>query len=280
MTDLIIAGMDEVEYHAHPALSSTQARQLLRAPKWFDYSRSAPRVHKKEFDVGTAAHTKVLGTGWPIVAIPKEILSADGGVRTKAAKEWVEKARADGQVPLKQEIVDEVDAMAESVLAQPSARLLLEQEGIAEASVFGVDEATGVETRSRFDFLGTGPGRRVGVDLKTVRGEATASAFARTVADRSYHVQDAWYTDTLEFAGEHIDAFAFVCVEKEPPYLTAVFVLDDDYREMGRAAAKRARELYRRGVDSGIWPGHPGEIQIVRPPQFVIYDHIDMENAA
>lgn len=278
MSDHIIEGMGEEEYHAHPALSSTQARQLLRAPKWFDFSKTAPREHKAVFDVGTAAHTKVLGTGWPIVAIPAEHLSADGGVRTKAGKAWVEKARADGLVPLKQKVFDEVNAMAESVLAHPAAKALLEQEGIAEASVFGTDPVTGIDSRARFDFLGRGPGRRVAVDLKTLHGEATPSAFARTVADRGYHVQDGWYTDTLEFAGEHIDAFAFVCVEKEPPYLPAVFVLDDDYREMGRAAAKRARALYRRGIDSGVWPGHPAEIQIVRPPQFVIYDHIDQQN--
>lgn len=276
----IIAGMDEEVYHSRPELSSTQARQLLRAPKWFDHSRTAPRVHKAAFDVGTAAHTKVLGTGWPLVAIPEALLSADGGIRTAAAKAWVEEARVAGRIPLKNTIVAEVNAMSESVLANATARTLLEQEGIPEASVFGTDPVTEVDVRARFDFLGRGSGRRVGVDLKTLRGDATPSSFARTVAERGYHVQDGWYTDSLEFAGEQIDAFAFICVEKEAPYLTATFVLDDDYREMGRAAARRARELYRRGMDSGTWPGHPDQIQIVRPPQFVIYDHIDSLEAA
>ncbi len=276
----IVLNLDENTYHAHHALSSTGARQLLEAPAMFEWSRTHERVHSKAFDVGTAAHSKVLGTGWEIVAIPAEVLASNGAVSTKAAKEFIENARANGQVPVKQAELDEVNAMAESVLRHPSARLLLEQEGAAEASVFGTDPATGVDTRARFDFLGRGPGKRVGVDVKTVHGKATPAKFAKTIADHSYHVQAAHYEDTLEFIGEGIDAFAFIAIEKDPPYLTAVFVLDEDWRDIGHKRAAEARELFRRGIDTGRWPGYPDEIQVVRPPNYVIFDQIDRENAA
>ncbi|KQR90990.1 MAG: PD-(D/E)XK nuclease-like domain-containing protein [Microbacterium ginsengisoli] len=273
----VVLGLPEDEYHAHPALSSTGARQLLIAPAKFLFARSAPRVHKKAFDVGTAAHSRVLGTGWEIVAIPDSVLAVNGAASTAKAKAFIEEARANGQVPIKQAEFDEVTAMSEAVLAHPSARILLEQDGAAEASVFGVDPETGVETRARFDFLGRGSGRRVGVDLKTLHGEASPVKFAKTVADHGYHVQGAHYEDTLRFVGEHIDAFAFIAVEKEPPYLVGVFVLNEDYREIGAARARRARHLFARGIQDGIWPGYPDEIQIARPPQWAIYDHIDTE---
>ena len=93
-------------------------------------------------------------------------------------------------------------------------------------------------------------------------------------------MQDAWYTDTLRFAGESIDAFAFVCVEKEPPYLVAAFVLDDDYREIGRADAARARRVFARATATNEWPGYPEHVQLVKVPMFEVYRHIDEKEAA
>lgn len=279
MTNLIL-DMAELEYHAHPALSSTGARELLKAPAKFYHAQWTPRVHRTSFDTGTAAHAKVLGVGWPIVTIPEELLSDDGGIRSAAAKAWVAEARENNQIPIKASVAAEVNAMAESVLAHPKARMVLEQEGAPEVSVFGTDPDTGVDTRCRVDFLGMGEGRRVAVDLKTSAGEASAAEFARTVAKYGYHIQDGHYTDTLLFAEHPVDAFVFIVVEKEPPYLTAVHVLEDDYRVIGQERAAHARRLFAHGIQSGEWPGYPDDIQIVRTPTHVIYDHIDRESNA
>lgn len=276
----IVLGMDEVEYHAHPALSSTGARELLTAPAKFAWSREHPRPHVKVFDVGASVHARVLGTGWEVVEIPDALLSgANRSISSAEAKQWVRDARAAQQIPLKSHEIAEVNAIAESVLAHKTARMLLEQEGHPEASVFSVDPATGVECRARFDFLPTGQGRRIAVDLKTKHGEASAVKFSKSVADLGYHVQEAHYIDTLRFADEYVDAFAFLVVEKEPPYLVATFVLNDDFREIGAARAARARDLFARGIESGVWPGYPDEIQIARPPQWAVYDHIDSTEA-
>lgn len=275
----LVPNLDEETYHAHPALSSTGARQLLKAPAKFEYFLSHPSPHKKAYDAGTAVHSKVLGVGAGTVEIPASVLSKSGTTGTDAAREFIANARAAGVTPLKAHEIEHVNAMAEAILANPMARLLLEQEGLREASVFGTDPVTGADCRCRFDLLPTGGGRRVAVDLKTDRDEATPVKFAKTVADHGYHVQDAHYEATAGFEGIEYDAFAFVVVEKEPPFLTAVIVLDQDFREIGRARAKRARELFAIGTETGIWPGYPGEIQIARPPMWAIYDHNDTEEA-
>ncbi len=287
----IVLDLDEAIYHAHPALSSTGARQLLEAPARFEHARSTPRADRKAFDIGTLVHSKVLGVGAQVSVYPDgrgdevfvdpesgdeltNVLATNGAASTAAAKRFEAQCRANGLVPLKRADADVVNAMAEAVLSHPTASVLLEQDGHPEASVFGTDPVTGVECRARFDFLG-----RVGVDLKTMHGLATPVKFAKTVADHGYHVQNAHYEDTLGFAGDEVEAFAFVVVEKEPPFLVAVFVLDEDYREIGAARAKRARELFAVSHDSGIWPGYPPQIQIARPPQWAVYDHIDATEA-
>jgi len=265
----IVYDLDEETYHAHPALSSTGARQLLDAPARFEYARSVPQEPRKAFDVGTAAHSKVLGAGATVVAIPEGMLASNGAASTAAAKQFIADARAAGEVPVKQAELDAVNLMAEAVLGNPDARRLLEQDGHPEASVFATDPVLGVEVRCRFDWLAA-----IGVDLKTSAKKATRAQFERTVMDYGYHIQQAHYEDTYEFAGGHLEGFTFVVVEKEPPHLVGVFVLDADFREMGRTKAAEARRRFADGIETGIWPGYPQEIQIVRPPQWAIAAHV------
>lgn len=294
----LVPNLDEEVYHAHPALSSTGARQLLKAPAKFFYERSHPSPPKKEFDLGSLAHSKVLGVGAGVAVYPDgtgdetfvvdytsgeevhNVLAANGAASTKLAKAFEAWAREAGMIPMKRADAVVVDAMAESVLARRTSRSLLEQEGVAEASVFGHDPATGIEQRCRFDYLGTGPGRRVAVDFKTTRDDADPITFTRTVAQHGYHIQQAHYMDTAASADVRVDDFTFIVVEKTPPYLVAEHWLDPDYREIGHKKAAEARARFAAGIESGSWPGYPDQVQIVRPPQFLIYDHIDSEEKA
>lgn len=269
-----VPDLDEVVYHAHSALSSTGARQLLQAPARFAHWMRNKPPHKKAYDVGSAVHAKVLGTGWDVVEIPDRLLSGPNrAISSVAAKWWVEMARASNAIPLKAHEIAEVDAMAESVLANAMARVMFEQEGDAELSVFSRDAETGIEQRCRFDYLGTGSGRRFAVDLKTKHGLATPVKFSKTVAELGYHVQVGHYLDTLAAAGGEVDQFVFVVVEKEPPYLTATYVLGREYLEMGYAGAAEARRRFAAGIESGDWPGYPQELQIAIPPNWAVYDH-------
>ena len=59
-------GMSEAEYHAHPAFSASKAKAILDSPARFKWEYiDGNREQKKAFDVGSAVHAKVLGTGYP-----------------------------------------------------------------------------------------------------------------------------------------------------------------------------------------------------------------------
>lgn len=270
----IVAGVSEAVYFAHDSLSSTGARAILDSPARFAYQQKVPRAPKAEFDLGSAVHSKLLGTGYEIVTVPDEYLASNGALSTKAAKQFVDEARAEGRIPVKSATALEVDLIAESVLAHPTARALLQQAGIREASVFATDPETGVRVRARFDLL---PdmlnGRRVAVDLKSGR-DASPEGFTRAVADYGYDVQDVWYMDALRWAeGGDEAAMVFVVVETEPPYLTAVHQLPTVWLEMGREKARRARQVYAECVESGVWPGYGDEVHLLSPPQWLIFQH-------
>lgn len=261
---MITDQMSEADYHSRSELSSTGARLLLESPAKFKHRQDHPQGGKRAFDVGSAAHAKILGVGDDVIEYPEEHLTPSGNVSTKAATvNWADARRSEGLIPVSPADIAEVHAMAESVLAHPSARALLEMEGQREVSV--VTEVDGVPTRARFDALTQGS-KVIGVDLKTTRKTAEHRGFARAAVDLGYHVQEAWYTDAMAAEGVELDGFTFIVVEKEAPFLVGVNQLDVVFRQMGVAAAREARKRYRECMESGVWPGYSEKIELASPP--------------
>lgn len=276
---MIVPDMPETVYHSRPEFSSTQARQILDSPARYKWNLDHPREPSAAFDVGTAAHTKILGVGAGIIKYPEEHLTPSGNVSTKAATVlWAEEMRAEGLTPVAPKEAEAVDAMAESVLAHPLARGFLEQPGIPEASVFATDQRTGIGLRARFDYLGDAreSGARVAVDVKTTAGKADVHGFAQSAAKYGYHVQQGHYLHTLESAtGERGTSMQFVVVEKSPPYLVSVMPLDEQFSEMGYALAEEARRVLAECRETGEYPGYPIRTLPVQPPVWLQYDYQD-----
>jgi hypothetical protein len=271
--DGIVYDLPEIDYHSHPALSSTQVKWMLDSPARYRWNLDHPQPYKKAYDVGSAVHALVLSTGWEAVEIPDHLLSgANKAVSSNEAKAWVAKARDANQIPLKASELAEVNAIAESVLADPDARAALEGAS-SEVSVFAHDPAYGVDLRCRFDALRDD--LSLAVDLKTMAGRSTKAGFSKVVADLKYDVSHEHYLDTLELATGERPPKQYIVVEKDPPYFTAVFVLSDDEIEMGRKEARSARAKLAACRAADIWPHRPRGIQTTEAPMRRIYDHID-----
>lgn len=261
----IVTDLDEATYHAHSALSSTGARMLLDSPARFHYNQTHPRAGKDAWDLGTAVHTKVLGTGQQPITYPPEHLTPSGNPSTKAATvAWVEEQRANGQVVISTADFRKVDAMAESVLAHTEARAVLESIEGREVSLFA--EVDGVDIRARFDIYG---GNKA-ADLKTAR-DASPKGFNTTVHRLGYYIQDRWYNDAHQaITGAELDTFHFLVVENTAPYLVAVYDLDFMWEDLAKQQTKRARELYRRCIETGMWPGYASAT--LTPPTWAVFE--------
>lgn len=274
MTDTfqgIIPNLDESSYHAHPALSSTGARRLLQSPAKFRYQLDHPEPARKEFDVGSAVHAKVLGVGAQMAVIPDGILASNGAASTASAKAFIEHARTSGLIPVKQAVADEVNSMVDAVLTHPLARSLFEQDGTPEASLFGTDPDTNVPMRARFDYLANPDMDSVHVDLKTAR-DASPEGFAKAVAEHRYDIQQEWYLHLYALiTGDFMGRFSFVAVEKEPPYLVGVYPLAQEFSEMGRARVKEALEIYAACTAADLWPGYPLTPDPIQPPTWLMF---------
>lgn len=270
----IIHGLEEETYHAHHSLSSTGARKLLDSPARFRHYIDNPQPGKTAFDLGHAAHAKVLGIGAAVVAYGTEHITPSGAVSTsKATLEWAAEQRAAGLTPVSADQIVAVDLMAESIMAHPEAKRLFEQHGDVEASVFATDPTTGVDMRARFDFLpSVMQADPWTVDLKTTSKSAAPDEFAKTVANFGYHIQQEWYLRAYELVNGDVNArMKFVVVETSAPYLVGVYELALEFAEIGHAAVKRALETYAACAAANIWPGYPVSNDPLLPPNWLIY---------
>lgn len=244
--------IDAELYHSDPipggSLSSTGARKLVTdCPAKFKHWLDNPQPHNKALELGTAAHKLVLDDGPELVLVDAEKWNTD------AIKAEVAAIRAAGNIPLKQHELDQVEAMAAALRAEPEAARLLEPgSGVAEQSAFWNDN--GVWRRCRFDWL-----RHDGqiVDYKTARS-CRREDLEKAFNEHGYHQQQEWYLDG-GLALDLVDPekpFQFVLQEKDPPYLVVVTTCDPMAREIGRHLNTAALNTYAACRESGEWPGY------------------------
>jgi hypothetical protein len=264
----IYAGLPDGVYHSDPvpggSLSSSGARRLLppSCPALFRYEQDNGRPSKQAFDMGHAAHQRVLGIGPEIVKVDAE------DWRTKAAREARDEAYARNAVPLLAAQFDVLEEMAEAIAAHPIAKALFKpDQGVAEASMFWPDEQTGIIRRSRLDWLPTSTDRRLIIaDYKTSKS-ADPEQFAKDAMNYGYHQQADWYRDGVIALGLSADpAFVFVVQEKTPPYLVSVIELDVIALRIGRLLNRRALTRYAECVRTGRWPGYVDDVELVSLP--------------
>lgn len=268
--------LDEAVYHADPvpetSLSYSGAKELLKSPAHYRWTRENPKV-KKEFDYGRAAHAVVLGAGAGFVEIPDDILASNGAASTTKAKDFMRDAREKGLAPLKSGEVAQINAMAAKLREHPLASQLLNPDnGTAELSAFWRDETTRIMLRCRFDWLTTlRSGRPCIVDYKSTGQSADPRRWGREAGNLGYHIQDPWYRaghDALHPGSEA--AFLFVVQEKDPPYHVSVCELDDDSRASGAEEGALARATYLECMTTGEWPSYPPHVHRVSIPRYLI----------
>lgn len=268
MKDGIYHGIDEIAYHSDPALSYSACKQILANPERWKWQREQGRRERKAFDIGHAAHAKVLGVGLDIAVIPADILASNGATSTKAAKEFVDEARKRGAVPIKQDEADRIDAMAEKVLTHPLARdIFTHQHGEAEVSMWWTDPETGAACRGRMDWF-IEPEQGTIADYKTA-DSAAPHLFGASAWRYGYLIQAWSYSNAISLLlGGDLPPFYMVAQETEPPYSVAVYRPEVAELEIGRRLYRKAIETYLRCTETGIWPAYGDGVMPLQLPAY------------
>lgn len=254
------------DYHAAPGISKTGLWTIhTKTPFHFRYGE---RKASSFFDLGSAAHTAVLEPDQLLVRHAKGPADRRGNKWTDA----VQAAQHEGRTLLTAGDFEKLERIADS--AEKNATLRALRPGlVVEQSGFAIDPETGVLCRCRPD--GYQPSSGIILDLKTTT-DGGASAFARSVANFGYHVQDAFYSDTWSAAhvikqpcwSEPVNGFVFVVVETTAPYVTSTYELDPSAVDEGRAIYRAALARYAECARTDVWPAYPDEPEPLKLPRW------------
>lgn len=286
------------EYHSGPGVSKSMLDAIAVSPLnfWDQYINPdrEPREYKHCFAVGDGTHKLVLepGTfehtyavGFDKTAFPDALNTADdlkqalarenlmtGGSKPELARRLVEEAgypRSRIMMFLEQ---DHAASMADRIPipAKDYKNMLATLKAVhrhhtagplligaqTEQSFYYTDEF-GILRRCRTDAISS-CGQFV-IDLKTT-DDVSEAGFGRTIAQRRYHVQAAWYLDILYrlYGMDAPKEFVFIAVQKTRPYDVAVHFLRPEHIEIGRLLYRRDLLQLQQCLESNIWHGADG----------------------
>lgn len=282
--------IDAEHYHADPAPRPSMSSGLLATivtetlatakeshprlgPQKTDEEKQAER--EKKYDLGTVAHTLVLGVGREIVVIEE----ADW--KKKAAQEARKAAFDAGKTPCLIGTYEKAEAMRDALFLQladmPEERETFTDVGAAEQAGFWQEQTPlgKMWGRALYDWRDTRPGKLIVRDYKTYGGQhgADPDGFVKGLIAGGRDVQDPWYSRGAaaiigEQLGETIpwDAidFKFIVQDPNPPYLVSVVALHD--RRWSSERCQWAIDRWAAGAGSSLWRGFSPVVHMVPPP--------------
>lgn len=258
-------------YHALDAVGKSDLDLIARSPMHYrstlHCSPESPAMR-----IGSAVHCAVLEPE----RFAREYMAAPSiDRRTKAGKEQAAEiemqAAQEGKRVLPIDEYEMVADVAYVVRHHPRVSSMLSA-GQPEVSALWKNDEFGVRCRARFDWI-TPEGWLL--DLKTTQ-DASPSAFAKSCAAFRYHVQAAWYLDGyLAATSDMPQGFIFIAVEKTPPYAVALYELDADAVDLGRALARRDLARYANAREFDSWPGYPENVQSLSLPRWALNVEIE-----
>ena len=241
----IYPNISHSEYHAmKDIVSNSYLQRLNECPA----SARLPMEETPALIFGRAFHSFLLD--------PKESFDRDFAVchsndqRTKIWKEFAEQNK--GKTIIGHDDYIKIGEMYGAIATHPLAAPLL-MKGRSEMSVFWTDEETGLPCKCRPDRIPDGD-HGVILDLKTVRN-ADVHAFTRACMTYGYAREAGMYISGFNaVSSAKVDSFMFIVIEKEPPYRTEVYVMEDLFVEHGQSEFHRLLRIEKECREKNLWP--------------------------
>jgi exodeoxyribonuclease VIII len=279
----IVRGMPNDVYHKMPALSNSGLKMLLDCPAKYYYKYLSGEYEPKEtpsFKIGKACHCYILEGAdefakvyWhnPYSELKKDELASllikkfnyDETIKKYLVSDLMQllldnEGISPKSIHLNKNELNQVIGVAKAIKSNKHANAAFSQKGESELSIFWEDKETGLWLKCRPDFLP--------YDCKFVPDYKTCASvnpetFYRDFLNYGYHVQASMYkTGIKEVTGIDVDSFFFVAQEKEPPYITQVYVPDMGLIEHGNKAVRNALKVYLECQETGVWGAYSDRV--------------------
>ena len=266
-------GMPAALYHSLPGASASRLADFKRCPAYAFYRMTHPSEPTPQMVLGTATHTLTLEpdkfdaeftVSGQCTGTTKQGKRCSIGGTVLRGSDWFCKTHDPGgygtstKTVLTAEQLTNARGMSESIRNHPAARRMLDAATDRELSIFWTDAETGVQRKMRTDlYCG---GLALSGDIKTT-SDASSEGFQRSLFKYNYAHQAAGYIDGMEAAPLPVDAFNFIVAESKPPFLVAVYAIDDESIALARDEVRRLLRRWKVCEASNVWPGLPLDVQ-------------------
>lgn len=251
--------MTNAEYHAHPAISSSDVKAVLLSTVW--HWKNQVRKETPAMALGTAVHDMTLEGGENTVRGPETR-------RGNAWKEAEELARADGKEILTSKDYDLAEDIAEALLAEPlCGKHLAYDNTCKEYSLFAKCPTTGLDLRCRPDLYN--PSNLTMFDVKTTT-DASPMGFNKQIYKLRYDVQAAYYCYVSELCGWKVSHFSFLAVENSAPHAAHMHVMSMEALEIGKKDMMRTLEVIAEAKSKDEYSLDWGTHTLIHPPAWVV----------
>lgn len=257
----------EVYYARAPGLLRKSVLDLVRRSPahvklWLDGEDGGPMAAMR---FGNVFHPAVLE---PARFARDFAIAPDfGDRRYKGPKEAWERWQVEnaGKTILDPDDAKAIRGMVAACRAHELLGRILRYPGRAEVTVRWDDAESGLPAAARLDWYVEELG--LVVDLKSTE-DARPGPFARSVASYRYHVQEAHYRAGLAAVGKPCEHFVLAAIEKRPPYLVALYKLDEYAVERGERSRRRDIRRLEESAVRNVWPGYDERILSLELPRW------------
>jgi hypothetical protein len=247
------------KYHAdRSAVSKSWLDQIHRSPAHLRAYLDGLRPPTERMEFGSLVHAWVLEPD-SVHSLYLRAPHLDKRFKVNKEKhaELEAQAASEHKTLVDEETFDKAILIRDAVYRHKAAAAILGK-GESEQSVIWTNPETGELCKARADWLR----ENFTTDVKTT-GDASPAAFAKSIANYRYHVQDAHYRE-----GFDSPRFVWIAVEIEPPYAVAVYQDDDAMLSIGRAHRDVDLRTYAECKTKNEWPGYPDLIQSIQLPRW------------
>lgn len=257
--------MTEKEYRGHPAVSRSELWKVRESPEIFKYFKENPLEPTPALVFGQAFHK---------MALQPESFYSEFAVmpkvdrRTKAGKAAFEEfcEQSAGKTVITDEELQTITEMCHSLYNQQNAevREMISKllSGEKEKEFFWRDDLTGEECKCRADCVSAINDLNIIVDLKS-SNDATSEYFQSAAPRYGYDFQAGMYREGIEKCTGKKHLFAFIVVEKHPPYAVNVFQADEFFIKHGYDIFRELIGIYHDCKTTGNWYGYLGKYNVI-----------------
>jgi len=243
----VFAGVPNQLYHDSDGISKTNICDIERSVAHYLLAKQYPTQQTDAMLKGSALHDLCL---LPDFYHSQYRVATVKGKNTKTYQAFVQEHP--GKDILTSGMANDVREMRDAVFANDTMREVLEADtAMREVSIWAKDPITGLLLKCRPDMIYNG----VIFDLKTTIAPHQR-AFIHSVYEYKYQVQAAYYMYIAGLIGMTMDDFIFLVVGNKPPYLTAIYNLNEDLLEEGELFFRNALLRYANYLESDDkWDG-------------------------